>query len=473
MCIHLTALPPRACIPRCASPYNLPLEVWQQILTLSCTDGGYTGASLALVSRFFHAASHPVRFRSLRFTSLCQIEGFFTYLQNYPITPRRLVPKVNHLLLSFPCAPPDDSSPDLDDNISDRGSLVWYHERKLRDQEKAVWDKRFSKLVPRLLELVAPYLETLALVQSDAFIIPAIRNTLPKLRELTLLMGISVMLSEDDGIVPAAPASMSGADPGHEPALSSHASFALSLDRFQVAAAWGHSTAIMHTLAPPALPSIIPATRPLGDSAHPVHARDSARFPALERLHLVCGRHRDWTLREPLSQLPKLAPALTHLRISNVIYTHGQDECIPAFLYDALEVGAVEGGGRRRRPRPSASLDLDEAYREESPENAYAYGVPRLTTMPRLNRVVVHSLPPPCGGGCEHPSRYKDYTRLVNTVETIGVACARSTESTRVRLVEGERMKHTDWEQMVTAQWIARVEGGSGCWEDEEVSTRL
>ncbi|KAI0780223.1 hypothetical protein C8Q74DRAFT_1199283 [Fomes fomentarius] len=432
-------------MPRCASPYDLPLEIWQQILTLSCTDGGYTGTSLALVSRFFHAASHLVRFRSLRFTSLRQIEGFFTYLENYPITPRRLVPKVNHLLLSFPCAPPDDSSPDLDDNMGNRAPLVWYHERQLRDREKAGWDKQFLMLVPRLLELVAPYLETLALVQSDAFIIPAVCNTLPKLRELTLLVGIEVMLSEDDDIVPTALA-----------------------------------TALMHPLATPAFPaSITPATRPLGDPAHlvTVHARD-ARFPALERLHLVCGRHRDWTLREPLSLLPRLAPALTHLRISNVTYTHGQDECIPAFLYDALEGGTVEGGGGRRSSRPFASgLSLDDghgAHRNRTLvrlQGSLEDGAPRVTVMPRLKRVVVHSLPPPCGGGCDP---CKDYTRLVNAVETIGVACARSTENMRVRLVEGERVKHTDWEQIVTAQWIARIEDGSGCWEDEvEVSSRL
>ncbi|TBU33752.1 hypothetical protein BD309DRAFT_851542, partial [Dichomitus squalens] len=44
---------------------HLPLEIWQHIFLHACTDGGHTGCSLALVSRFFHLASHPVRFNSL------------------------------------------------------------------------------------------------------------------------------------------------------------------------------------------------------------------------------------------------------------------------------------------------------------------------------------------------------------------------------------------------------------------------
>ncbi|TFK89115.1 hypothetical protein K466DRAFT_487482, partial [Polyporus arcularius HHB13444] len=44
---------------------DLPLEIWQHIFTHACTDGGYTGTSLALVNKFFYGASIPTRFRSL------------------------------------------------------------------------------------------------------------------------------------------------------------------------------------------------------------------------------------------------------------------------------------------------------------------------------------------------------------------------------------------------------------------------
>lgn len=42
-----------------------PVEVWQRILSLACTDGGYTGCSLSLVSRFMRDAVEPARLHSV------------------------------------------------------------------------------------------------------------------------------------------------------------------------------------------------------------------------------------------------------------------------------------------------------------------------------------------------------------------------------------------------------------------------
>ena len=44
---------------------NFPVEIWLHILALACTDGGYTGRSLCLVSRQMRDVVGPVRFRSV------------------------------------------------------------------------------------------------------------------------------------------------------------------------------------------------------------------------------------------------------------------------------------------------------------------------------------------------------------------------------------------------------------------------
>ena len=63
-----------------------------------------------------------------------------------------------------------------------------------------------------------------------------------------------------------------------------------------------------------------------------------ALYHEAQRLHVVCGRHRDWTLRDALAHLPRLAPSLACLRISNATYTHGSHGCVAAFLRRALDV---------------------------------------------------------------------------------------------------------------------------------------
>lgn len=48
---------------------HCPIEVWQRIMTFACTDGGYTGNSLSLVSRFMRNTALPVRFHSIAVTA--------------------------------------------------------------------------------------------------------------------------------------------------------------------------------------------------------------------------------------------------------------------------------------------------------------------------------------------------------------------------------------------------------------------
>ncbi|KAI0658513.1 hypothetical protein C8Q70DRAFT_992155 [Cubamyces menziesii] len=67
----------------------IPTEIWQEILPLACTDGGFTGNSLALTSKFFKTQSSRVRYRTLAFRSLDQLFRFVgsklpADLQNVP-----------------------------------------------------------------------------------------------------------------------------------------------------------------------------------------------------------------------------------------------------------------------------------------------------------------------------------------------------------------------------------------------------
>lgn len=45
--------------------HHLPAELWTKIAGLACTDGGLTGCSLSLVSRYMHSAAQPARYHSV------------------------------------------------------------------------------------------------------------------------------------------------------------------------------------------------------------------------------------------------------------------------------------------------------------------------------------------------------------------------------------------------------------------------
>ncbi|KAH9931145.1 uncharacterized protein BXZ73DRAFT_90231 [Epithele typhae] len=388
---------------------DIPLEIWHQIIAQACSDGGRTGAAIARVSHFFHNASYPVRFRSLAFSTLGQIHQFFAYIQAYSSSSSQ-TPKIQHLLLSFSTptpttpTPADDVGPALD--LAD--PYLWYRVRQQRELEKAAWDREFTALVSALLALAAPTLETLAVLQSDGHALPALAHAppLPRLRELTLLMGIAAMLDHremhlctqaENSTIPGAVAEVD--DP----------------------------------------PSNAPAgTRPPGRAPEDGDGGCgcsavalSERFPALERLHLVCGRHRDWTLADALAWLPRTTPALTHLRVSNAAYTHGRDGRLAAFLARAL-----------------------------LPARAPASGSTGGRAIIGARHRALGASPP---GPVREP--YADYRALVAAVRAVGAACeGGAAGDARVTWVEGGGDAR-EWEEAIAAQWVDRIEGGLGCWE--------
>ncbi|KAI0645528.1 hypothetical protein C8Q79DRAFT_1111321 [Trametes meyenii] len=413
----------------------LPPEIWREIFSYACIDGGYTGTSLSLACKFFHNISLPVRFHVVSFHSLRQVELFLAFASRYQQEHHGTIPRVYHLLLSFsraqpPSFPSSLDATDVTPHSSPRRSPdvdQWIIARRLREQDKATWDHRFLALVSGLLDLAAPHLRTLALLQSDGFTLPAIRRSLPRVRELTLLVGISVMLngSEGDTLIHYAADSL-GASPPSSPL--SHPSRKTGAPTFTT----------------PNIPH--------------------ARFPALERLHVVCGRHRDFVLRDTLAHLPRLAPMLTHLRISNATYTH--EHCIPGFLHDALGMPLPAAAVHPAPPRPAEDgakpvSRLPQPCLDAKTDEGADVHVDVRPALPALRRVIVHSVPPPSTGTCGNPQR--EYVVLVNAVNALRAACD-LTSDVRVRAMRGERAKHRVWERVVESHWSDRIGGGYGCW---------
>ncbi|TFK69290.1 hypothetical protein BDN72DRAFT_768171, partial [Pluteus cervinus] len=69
---------------------NLPAEVWSRIFELSCTDSGFTGQSLSLVSRSFHRFSGPYKLQSISLRNIKFICRFLALLHTLAPNQRRI-----------------------------------------------------------------------------------------------------------------------------------------------------------------------------------------------------------------------------------------------------------------------------------------------------------------------------------------------------------------------------------------------
>ncbi|TBU49452.1 hypothetical protein BD309DRAFT_986431 [Dichomitus squalens] len=303
-------------------------------------------------------------------------------------------------------------------------------------------------LLPDLLDLVGSYLETFTLLQSDALIIPPVHHRLPRLRDLTLLMGVTVMLNEELRN-PSEHGTTSGGS-----ALSSSDMLPYSP---------------LHTQPspPPLSYNHRSCPKKAHDNAQSISATPSfghaehARFPVLERLHIICGRHRDWTLRDALVHLPRLAPNLTNLRISNATYTHGSHECVASFLHDALGIPRRTEGQESTTPTQGPGRQsVAGAEREPLDQSNLTLRSP---AMPRLRRVAVHSIPPPARDRCE--MSHKGYRALAGAMQELREACD-LTSDTRLRWTESERARHQVWEEVCWKHWTDTIEGREGASRD-------
>ncbi|KIP08988.1 hypothetical protein PHLGIDRAFT_355704 [Phlebiopsis gigantea 11061_1 CR5-6] len=76
---------------------QLPVEILWRIASTACTDGGYTGGSLARVSHFMQNATKPYRYHSISLTSDAQMCTFSEHLEIFHR--HRAVP-IRHLFFS-------------------------------------------------------------------------------------------------------------------------------------------------------------------------------------------------------------------------------------------------------------------------------------------------------------------------------------------------------------------------------------
>lgn len=82
---------------------TLPLETLEQIFELACTDGGYTGHSLSLVSKGIRAAARTTRFHSISLIASPHRLQLFVALYRRECDPTRGdKPRIQHLYVAFP-----------------------------------------------------------------------------------------------------------------------------------------------------------------------------------------------------------------------------------------------------------------------------------------------------------------------------------------------------------------------------------
>ncbi|KAI0743450.1 hypothetical protein C8Q80DRAFT_1106502 [Daedaleopsis nitida] len=190
-------------------PATIPYDVWHLIFRLVCTDGGASGCTLARTSKSFRALSASVRFHSLTLTSLAEVKNFLICLERIrrfnasgassPSTasnndaPASPAP-IHHLLLSFlqdTCDAPQRTFRKWTDYARDERSLVFQlaNDHKTWAAAKTAWNRDFVLHVSRLLQLAAPTLHSLVLLQCPEVRLPLVhcQYGFPALRELTLL----------------------------------------------------------------------------------------------------------------------------------------------------------------------------------------------------------------------------------------------------------------------------------------------
>ncbi|KAI9064876.1 hypothetical protein FKP32DRAFT_550422 [Trametes sanguinea] len=158
---------------------RIPPEIWQDILRSACTDGGVTGRSLALTSRFFLVQSSSMRYYSLLFDSLQRLVDFLEYwedkMNDFP-------PGIHHLYLSFHDEPTVRSLSTWD------AYRVKYQATLGTEQH---YSGTFSLALRTLLKHVASSLRTLCVVLPNVGVVdlrPIFSGLcLHRLEELTLL----------------------------------------------------------------------------------------------------------------------------------------------------------------------------------------------------------------------------------------------------------------------------------------------
>lgn len=160
---------------------HFPPEIWSIIFSFACTDDGFTGRSLSLVSKMFYHVSQPMQLTSVAVYGPDQLESFVSLLEKKPPHLR----KVRHLLIT-------DEERSFFGPLRESPPLISYTARDLIElmlPPLRDYSRTTSPLLLRIFSMVQSTLETLALLLPEYYYqdpIPAIPIDLPKLTELIL-----------------------------------------------------------------------------------------------------------------------------------------------------------------------------------------------------------------------------------------------------------------------------------------------
>ncbi|KAI0363543.1 hypothetical protein BV20DRAFT_975567 [Pilatotrama ljubarskyi] len=156
---------------------DLPVEVLEEIFRLACADGGRTGCSLSLVSKFVNAVARAGRFHSLHFLSgsLWQLETFGRCWRAACATAKRdgtPKPRTHHLCVVVTigslryCSPLGGKLTKLDEGIRAHRDVLLDHLSEEEVQElHASLSLNYRRLLNKLLDTFSADLETLCLIR--------------------------------------------------------------------------------------------------------------------------------------------------------------------------------------------------------------------------------------------------------------------------------------------------------------------
>ncbi|TFK92854.1 hypothetical protein K466DRAFT_187605 [Polyporus arcularius HHB13444] len=153
---------------------HLAVELLEHIFTMACTDGGFTGCSLSLVSKHVRAASQTARFHSIALASGSppQVAQFTACLTTARAESTGTTPRVRHLFL-----------------VSAKRTIELQSRPKDEDDTERL---KYIADVTELLRIIAPNLYTFCVIHghrplSQELHVPFAGIRYPLLREFTLV----------------------------------------------------------------------------------------------------------------------------------------------------------------------------------------------------------------------------------------------------------------------------------------------
>ncbi|KAL1942806.1 hypothetical protein VTO73DRAFT_5046 [Trametes versicolor] len=166
---------------------TLPLETLQQIFKLACTDGGYTGHTLSLVSKGIRAAARAARFHSISLIASPRHLQLFVALYERECDPALGdKPRIQHLHVAFPVTEHEQL-----EATSRNGTAVSYASISIANHPGPTTYEDYLGEAQTLFRLITPDLVTLV-VQcgfsgAGDLDLPIIEHPFPHLLEVTFV----------------------------------------------------------------------------------------------------------------------------------------------------------------------------------------------------------------------------------------------------------------------------------------------